>query len=190
MKKAVYVLAALIAANGIVTCTLAEEVRNLEHKVSVVKVPVPVIVETSRADEAETAVKYSVPLEERLQAHVISVSEENGIEPEIVFAMAWRESRYDAEAVGDGGDSIGLLQIQTKWHWERMKELGCLDLYDPYQNVTVGVDYLGELLEQYGDIGKALTAYNRGGYNGVVSEYAHDIISKASELEEITYVQN
>jgi soluble lytic murein transglycosylase-like protein len=71
-----------------------------------------------------------------------------------------------------------------------MEELGCTNLFDPFQNVTVGVDYLAELLDRYGDIGKALTAYNRGSYKGIVTEYAQDIITMASKLEATKYVQN
>lgn len=198
MKKVVYALAALIIFNSFCICKLADKVNHHVHEVQVVEVYTPVIVEylpeteevaeetTEETVEEETepaVVTYDVPLSEELQLHIIKVSEENGIEPSVIIAMAFRESGYNANAVGDNGNSVGLLQIQSKWHWKRMEDLGCTDLTDPYQNVTVGVDYLAELLDRYGDIEKALTAYNRGRYSGTITEYATEIMTLAGKLE-------
>ena len=139
--------------------------------------------ETTQPIETEpTVILYNVPLEENLQLHIIETAEAHGIDPAVIFAMAYRESTYRADAIGDGGNSFGLLQIQPRWHQGRMDRLGCNDLLDPYQNVTVGVDYLAELLNRYGDIAKALTAYNRGHYSGTVTQYAWTVLAKAEEL--------
>lgn len=140
--------------------------------------------------EEPKPITYDIPLDEDLQLHIIKVSEEKGIEPEIIFAMAYRESRYKVDAVGDSGASVGLLQIQKRWHSGRMEKLGCTDLSDPYQNVIVGVDFLAELLDRYGDIGKALTTYNRGSFKGTVTEYATSIMTMAEELGATKNVQN
>ena len=75
------------------------------------------------------------------------------------------------------------MQIQAKWHLQRMIKLNCTNLFDQYQNITVGIDYLSELYNQYGcDYGKALTAYNRGSYQGTVTEYAKEILKNAKEV--------
>lgn len=126
---------------------------------------------------------YDVPLDVDLQLHIISEAEAHGIDPAIIFAMAFRESTYNADCIGDGGDSFGLLQVQPRWHYGRMQKLGCTDLHDPFQNVTVAVDYLAEQLDRYGgDIAKALTAYNRGHYSGTITNYAKNVMSTAEEL--------
>lgn len=125
---------------------------------------------------------YDVPLDEDLQLHIIEEAVEHGIDPAIIIAMACKESTYRADAIGDNGNSYGLLQIQPKWHYKRMQKLGCTDLLDPYQNVTVAVDYLCELLNRYGSIDKALTAYNKGHYSGTVTKYAKGILAKATDL--------
>lgn len=126
---------------------------------------------------------YDVPLDAELQLHIISESIKAGIDPEIIFAMAYRESSYNPKSIGDGGDSYGLLQIQPKWHSERMNKLGCTDLLDPYQNVIVGIDYLSEQLVRYdGHMGKALTAYNAGHYKGKVTSYAKTVMAMAEEM--------
>lgn len=106
---------------------------------------------------------YDVPLDEELQLFVIEEAEAHGIAPEIIFAMIERESNYKAGAIGDNGNSFGLMQIQARYHYERMQELGCTDLLNAEQNIKVGIDILAELVEKYeGDIEMALTAYNMG----------------------------
>lgn len=134
---------------------------------------------------------YAVPLDIDLQKHIISECELMNIDPAIVFAMIKTESGYKADAMGDKGKAYGLMQIHLRWHSDRMAKLGCTDLLDPYQNVTVGINYLSELLKYYGDIGLALTAYN-GGYSyankykakGEVSNYAKVVLTEAERIGE------
>lgn len=138
--------------------------------------------EATEPTETETLF-YDVPLDEDLQLHIIEEAVEHGIDPAIIIAMAYKESTYRTDAIGDSGKSYGLLQIQPKWHSKRMQKLGCTDLLDPYQNVVVGVDYLAEQLERYGTIEKALTAYNKGHYAGKITNYAKSILAKAEEIK-------
>lgn len=127
---------------------------------------------------------FDVPLSEDLQIHIFESCEEYGIDPAIIVAMAKVESNYNADNIGDGGASLGLLQIQPRWHSGRMDKLGCPDLFDPFQNVTVGVDYLCEQLNRYGgNMEKALTAYNKGHYNGTVTSYAYAVLSISEGLK-------
>lgn len=131
---------------------------------------------------------YDVPLATDLQMHIISEAESYGIDPAIVFAIAYRESTFNASIIGDNGSSLGLMQVQPYWHSERMERLGCTDLLDPFQNVTVAIDYLSEMLSWYGgDMAKALTAYNRGSYQGTITEYATAVLAIAEELRGTTY---
>lgn len=127
---------------------------------------------------------YDVPLDADLQKFIIGKAEEIGIDPAVIFAMARKESTYDPGAIGDNGDSLGLLQIQPKWNMERMERLGCLDLLDPYQNATVAVDLMGELMNRYGDVPVALTVYNWGHWPGYVTEYAQTVMQYAEELND------
>lgn len=107
---------------------------------------------------------YDVPLDTDLQAHIINECGAYGIDdPGIILAMIQRESSYDSNSIGDNGMAYGLMQVWPKWHWDRMERLGVTDLLNPYQNVTVGIDYLAELLEKYdGNMTMALVAYNKG----------------------------
>lgn len=133
-----------------------------------------------------------IPLDEELQIWVFVYCKDKHINPYLVFAMCERESNYNADAVGDRGNSLGIMQIQPKWHQERMDRLGCTDLLDARQNIIVGIDYLLELTEKNEDIGWVLMAYNGGvayanrHYEaGNISEYAEGIMARAEELEQI-----
>lgn len=137
--------------------------------------PIPPIV------EEEPSVQYfDVPLSHDLQDYIFLLCRERGIDPGIIIAMIYKESTYRPSLVGDHGRSFGLMQIQPRWHKGRMAELGCSDLLDPYQNVTVGIDLFGDLLEAGDSVEWALMAYNGG------SSYAN---RKSSRGEVSTYVK-
>ena len=140
------------------------------------------VVET--AEKAQEPVPYwdEIPLDVHLQEYIVVTSKQYGIDPAIVMALIDRESGYNPRCVGDKGNSFGLCQIQPKWHYKRMTELGCTDLLDPYQNVTVAIDYLAELYSKYGDMAKALVAYNQGSYKGTVTQYAKNVMETAEGL--------
>lgn len=129
-------------------------------------------------------VTYDVPLEQELQDFIAAECEKRHIEPTVVFAMIERESGCQIDAVGDNGQSYGLMQIQPRWHYQRMLDLGCTDLHDAKQNVTVGIDILAELIERNsGDYAKALVCYNQGSYKGTVTEYAQSVLERSTELK-------
>lgn len=138
---------------------------------------------------------YNVPLDHGLQCFIISLCEEHHIDPAVVVSMIRTESNYDIKAVGDNGKAFGLMQIQPKWHQDRMDKLGVTDLHNPYENVMVGVDYLHELLTDYygGNLEKALIAYNAGvvGANklyfsqGIYSnKYSKSVLGEIEKLTE------
>lgn len=140
--------------------------------------------------EEEPAGYFDVPLDHDLQDHIFALCEENDIDPAMVIAIIERESNYKASAIGDSGNSLGLMQIQPRWSEERMARLGCPDLLDPYQNVTVGID----ILVSYFDTGKSvewvLMAYNGGpsyanrkAEVGEISEYAQKVLAVTESLE-------
>ena len=83
----------------------------------------------------------------------------------LVMAIAEHESDFDPETVGDGGSSLGMMQINTRWHTGRMEALGVTDLTDPVQCAAVALDYLRELVSRYGfepESEALLMAYNCG----------------------------
>ena len=124
---------------------------------------------------------------------VVAISEELGGEygvcPELIQAVCWQESRFQADA--ENGGCVGIMQVSPQWHKERMERLGVTDLTDPRQNMAVAVDYLAELAAEYEDVGAALMKYNgdrrldellEGGMADV-SDYARAVLELSAELE-------
>lgn len=138
------------------------------------------IPKTNVAAGKASRIYFNVDLDKALQDVIFDECERYGIDPAIVIAMIERESRFDRYALGDDGRSFGLMQIQPKWHLRLMIEMGCTDLFDPVQNIKVGIAILGSLKTCYNDVGIALTYYNSGkiGFN----EYAKAILARANEI--------
>lgn len=141
-------------------------------------------------EESEPVKIYDVPLSADLQEHIRQLCDEYGVDMPLVLAIIGQESNYRPDAVGDNGNSLGLMQIQPRWNQSRMDRLGVMDLSDPYQNVEVGIDLLAELMDENKGTEWAVTAYNAGAaaadYNraiGVRSEYAEGVLQLMEEIE-------
>lgn len=121
--------------------------------------------------------RSDVPLDSDTQALLHAACEEAGITYELALAVIRQETEF-RNVIGDNGDSIGYMQIQPRWHKERMERLDVTDLTDPYSNFRVGCDFLAELLSKY-TLEEALTAYNRG--KPGKSEYATSVMNYMEE---------
>lgn len=129
--------------------------------------------------------------EDSLKSICRYVGSQYDIQPELLQAIAFTESRYKVNALGSSNDK-GLCQIVEKWHTDRMKTLGITDIYDPYSNVLLCADIISELRTcKYGnDIQFVLMAYNMGKNtatkhyeSGVISEYAMTVTKNVSRIE-------
>ena len=143
--------------------------------------------------EMEDAKPFNLPLESPLQRFIIHLGEETGVDPKIILALIYVESSYNADSIGDDGRSFGLMQVQRRWHEERIERLNVIDLLNPYDNVKVGIDYLSELYEKYGDIEMALVAYNAGPTGAwehwfskgiYTSDYSRKVMEAAENIKE------
>lgn len=105
----------------------------------------------------------NIPLSARFQRYIDGKCKSYGISTNVVMGCIRTESNFQTQSMGDNGDAYGLMQVQMKWHRERMRKVGATDLLNPYENVDVGIDYLAELYKIYnGNWHKALMAYNGG----------------------------
>lgn len=95
-----------------------------------------------------------------------------GISPKLLKAIAKVESGEQPNMVGDDGESVGLFQIQPKWHAQRLKEGE--SLLDPEVNARIACEILTELMDKYGTLDEVLTAYNCG-YDTGSREYANRV---------------
>ena len=79
------------------------------------------------------------------------------VPPALVKAVIAAESAFDPEAVSHKG-ARGLMQLMP----ETAATLGVEDAFEPKQNVRGGVNYLRDMLDRYGDVTRAVAAYNAG----------------------------
>jgi soluble lytic murein transglycosylase-like protein len=107
---------------------------------------------------------------ECIQKYTYILCRQAGVDYETVLGLIEVESSYKWDSKSRHG-AVGYMQIVKSSHTDRMERLGITDLYNPYQNIETGVDYLKELVEKYnGDYDKVLTAY-RWGTKGAYRDY-------------------
>ena len=82
---------------------------------------------------------------------------EHDVPPALVKAVIAAESLFDTDAVSRKG-AQGLMQLMPT----TASKLGVADPFSADQNVRGGVRYLREMLDRYGDMRRALAAYNAG----------------------------
>ena len=161
--------------------TPAEEAQASPRPVVVIEEPV-VVVEPD-------PVRDDIPLDAETQRLLYQACDETGVEYELALAVINQETRF-TNIVGDNGNSIGYMQIQPRWHGDRMERLGVTDLADPYENFLVGCDYLAEMLGKERGIEWALHAYNGGmsyankmAKAGKVSKYVENVLDYMNDLK-------
>lgn len=100
--------------------------------------------------------KIPVPLESLRQIDELAARE--GIDPNLLRAIAFVESRFDPKAKSSAG-AVGILQVMP----ETARKYGAKELEDPAQVAAAGARYLKFLLDRYpGDLSKVVAAYNGG----------------------------
>lgn len=101
---------------------------------------------------------------------ILGLSKQYEIDPVLIMAMIWQESRFQHDAISGKG-ARGLLQIMPRTgSW-----LGVHpdDLFDPVINLQAGIKYLDLLQKKYGDRRLSIIAYNQGEGNVDRNRY-HD----------------
>jgi soluble lytic murein transglycosylase len=108
--------------------------------------------------------------EQSQDAPIREAARRYGVEPALVKAVVWRESRFNPEARGTAQE-LGLMQIQeyaagewaTAEHIPNFEHSTCLN---PRTNLLAGTFYLGKLLRRYSKtdhpLPYALADYNAG----------------------------
>jgi hypothetical protein len=151
--------------------------------VQVIPQPIATNVDVEAVPMERDPVRDDIPLDAEIQRLLWQACEETGVTYELALAVIWKETNF-RNITGDGGDSYGYMQVQKRWHGDRMKRLGVTDLKDPYGNFLVGCDYLAELAEKDRGIEWVLHAYNGGpsyanqmAKAGKVSQYAKRVLN-------------
>jgi soluble lytic murein transglycosylase-like protein len=97
---------------------------------------------------------------------IVREARRHDIDPALILAVIHVESRFNTFAVSPVG-AIGLMQIMPQTGVELAAGAGIpwrgpQILFDPILNVRMGVAYLRELADRFGNIELALAAYNWG----------------------------
>lgn len=106
-------------------------------------------------------------------ARIAFAADRYQVDPALVKAVVWQESRFDPGAVGKAGE-IGLMQLTdpAAQEWAEAEEVYPVPeshLFDPMTNVMAGTWYLGKMLRRYertdDPVAFALADYNAGRAN-------------------------
>lgn len=194
MKRIVSILMALIVAvQPVMTSGEPQEPAETDGISETVEVQGQVIADAgNRGSKIAIEFGKETTISEEYQGYCIEIGKKYHICPELLMAMIEQESSGRAEVINSAGDT-GLLQVNPKWHKERMERLGVSDLTDPYSNILVAADYLAELFqESEGDIYLVLMKYNMRHdtaedmfYTGKFSEYSVLVEHRAWELQQL-----
>lgn len=122
----------------------------------------PIATEPLPPEEPAIAV-FKVSLEDTLQVYTYKTCEQYNVTDyyTLIMALMWVESRYDASAISATND-YGLMQINVCNHKYLREKLGVSDFLDAQDNIQAGIYMLSGYILEYGDVHKALMAYNMG----------------------------
>jgi soluble lytic murein transglycosylase len=123
------------------------------------------------------------------------VSRKYEVDPALVKAVIWRESRFDALAEGRVGE-LGLMQIReaAAGEWaaaEKIPEFAFEQLRDPVTNTMAGTWYLARLLRRYDKTDDpvvfALADYNAGRSNVLRWNTGNAATNASAFIQQITF---
>ena len=144
--------------------------------------------ETEAETEPETEAPFSgyefIPLDADLQVQIMKICEEYEISYDLILAMIKTESNFHTDSIGDDGAAIGLMQIWPQW-WQETADANGLNIYEPIDNVNLGIIILNKALnDNGGDLKKALKQYNSGDPNFHSDVYVNTVFEHYQWIEE------
>lgn len=91
---------------------------------------------------------------------LLKASDRHGIDPALLVALAWQESRFRVRAVGKNTTTVdrGLLQLNSR----TFSHVPLADFFDPHINADLGAEYLRSARDRAGNDVAALAMYNAG----------------------------
>jgi soluble lytic murein transglycosylase len=137
----------------------------------------------------------STRLESRQDTNILAASRKHGVDPALIKAVVWRESKFDPAARGAKGE-LGLMQIMedTGREWAGEQRVAPFEhalLRDPARNIDCGTWYLRKLLPRYArtdnPVPYALADYNAGRGNVLKWMKAEAVTNSAAFIEQIGF---
>ncbi len=105
----------------------------------------------------------------RYDALIVRVSAAHNVDPRLVKAVIWRESRFQSDMQGRNGER-GLMQVTelAARDWAQANNAARFEpaqLFHPETNVTVGTWYLSKALQRWNGRGEDAVAFALAEYN-------------------------
>jgi soluble lytic murein transglycosylase-like protein len=97
------------------------------------------------------------PVQHAFDLLIARTAKSFGVDPALVKAVVAAESNFQVEAVSHAG-AQGLMQLMPG----TAEEMGVRAPFKAGENLKGGVQYLKAMLDRYGDVERALAAYNAG----------------------------
>lgn len=110
-----------------------------------------------RVRESGPSSRRRPPRVSRYDRLISRLGQSHEVSPALVKAVIAAESNFNPRAVSKKG-AQGLMQLMP----QTARELGVENAFEPEQNVSGGTRYLRQMLTRYGDVSRALAAYNAG----------------------------
>ncbi|MBO5477930.1 MAG: G5 domain-containing protein [Clostridia bacterium] len=132
-------------------------------------------------------VQYNIALPVEQQQYAYNLCKRYGLDYPLFIALMFRESGFNASAVGPGSYAYGLCQIAITNYSNLNAKLGITDLLDPYDNMTAGAYMLSTYMsiaaqhvsDEQTKVVYALNSYNMG-ENGYYNNcFSQGIIDRA-----------
>jgi soluble lytic murein transglycosylase len=101
--------------------------------------------------------RMKLPPGDQYDKLILRSARNHRVEPALVKAVIAAESNFKPTAVSRVG-AQGLMQLMP----ETARELGVENPFHPAQNVDGGTRYLRDMLDRFGDLKRAVAAYNAG----------------------------
>ena len=101
--------------------------------------------------------RLKLPPEDSFDQLILRSARNHRVEPALVKAVIAAESNFEPKAVSRVG-AQGLMQLMPR----TSLEMGVRNPFHPGENVEGGTRYLRDMLDRFGDLKRALAAYNAG----------------------------
>lgn len=135
------------------------------------------------------------PKESPYDPIIVAVARDNGVDPFLVRALIWRESKFDPMTLGTAQEH-GLMQVTPavgqEWAKANKKtNFTPYDLFNPQVNIEVGTWYLSHAIRRWNQtddpVTFALAEYNAGRTNALKWVDPNDPYSHIAFLDRISF---
>jgi soluble lytic murein transglycosylase len=135
------------------------------------------------------------PKENPYDPVIVAVAREDGVDPYLIRALIWRESKFDPMTLGTAQER-GLMQVTPAvgeaWaKANRVPNFQNDDLYNPWVNVRAGTWYLNHAIQRWNQTDDpttfALAEYNAGRSNALKWVDPEDPTNHIAFLDRITF---